>query len=395
MSTFAYRCAIDLNTIYKSLFVNILPTTFIMKGKKVLHVINISFVINHFFGNQFTYFAKKGYEFTIACSEDEHLYKEARLKGFKVFPIPILRSIAPIQDLISIIKLAKYIKSEKFDLVIAHSPKGGLIGILAAYLAGVKKRVFFRHGVVFETSSGFKKRLLIVIEKIIGIFATDVVNVSESLEKLSNQYRLNKAEKNILLGKGTCNGIDLNRFQYRPKLNTEFVLGYVGRLSRDKGIIELVEGWLQFSSGKENVFLHLVGPLDPRDILPEDIIYKIRNTESIIYFDLVEDTSSYYNEMDVFILPSYREGFGMVVLEASACGLPVITTRSTGCINAIVENLTGIYTKINPLDIALAINYYFENPNLRKQYGSEGIQFVKEYFSEQKLFDEIEKKVLN
>lgn len=363
--------------------------------KKVLHVINISFVINHFFGNQFAYFSKKGYDFTIACSEDEHLYKEAKLKGFKVFPIPILRSIVPIQDLISIIKLAQYIRHEKFDLVIAHSPKGGLIGILAAYLAGVNKRVFFRHGVVFETSSGLKKRLLIAIEKIIGFFATDVVNVSESLEKLSNQYHLNRAEKNILLGKGTCNGIDLDRFKYRPKTHADFVLGYVGRLSRDKGIIELVEGWMQFSARKENVFLHLVGPLDQRDTLPADIIYKIKNTESIIFYDLVEDTSSYYNEMDVFILPSYREGFGMVVLEASASGIPVVTTRSTGCINSIIEDFTGIYTDIDATSIATAIQRYYDHPDLRYQHGRNGVKYVQNHFSEQRLFEEIEKNVLN
>ncbi|MNR46849.1 N,N'-diacetylbacillosaminyl-diphospho-undecaprenol alpha-1,3-N-acetylgalactosaminyltransferase [compost metagenome] len=99
--------------------------------------------------------------------------------------------------------------------------------------------------------------------------------------------------------------------------------------------------------------------------------------------------------MDVFILPSYREGFGMVILEASASGLPVITTRRTGCINAIQENITGIYTEIVPNPIAEAINYYYENPQVRQEHGRNGVIFVENNFSEQKLFVEIEDKILN
>lgn len=363
--------------------------------KKILHVINVSFVINHFFGNQFTHFSKKGYDFTVACTEDEYLHKQAKEKGFRAFPIPVLKAISPIQDIVSIVKLAKFIKREKFSIVVAHSPKGGLIGMAAAYLAGVKKRVFFRHGVVFETAKGLKKRLLILIERIVGGLATDVVIVSESLKDLSNEYRLNSPAKNMLLGKGTCNGVDIVRFQYRPKQHSHFIVGYVGRLVKDKGIIELVEGWLQFAKGKSDVYLHIIGPLEKRDAIPEETLRIIRNNGSIRFFDFVEDTATYYNDMDVFILPSYREGFPTAILEASASGLPVITTRSTGCINAIEENITGIYTAISGPQIAEAINYYYSKLSLRKEHGNNGIEHVKKHFSEQQLFMEIERKVFS
>ncbi|PUV22960.1 glycosyltransferase family 4 protein [Sphingobacterium athyrii] len=363
--------------------------------KKVLHVINVSFVVNHFFGNQFSYFSKKGYDFTVACTEDEYLYKQAKEKGFKVFPVAILKAISPIQDAFSIIRLTRFIRKEKFPIVVAHSPKGGLIGITAAYLAGVDKRVFFRHGVVFETAKGLKRALLIMIEKFVGALATDVVIVSESLQRLSNDYKLNNPAKSKVLGKGTCSGIDIQRFQYRPKQNSDFVVGYVGRLVKDKGVVELVEGWLQFAAGKAHVYLHIIGPAEVRDAVPEDTLQKIKNSPSIRFLDFVEDTAPCYNTMDVFILPSYREGFPVGVLEASASGIPVITTRSTGCINAIQEDVTGIYTEILPNQIAEAIEYYYQNPQLRQEHGNNGVTFVKNSFSEQELFVEIEKKVLS
>ncbi|MNN48267.1 Glycogen synthase [compost metagenome] len=199
----------------------------------------------------------------------------------------------------------------------------------------------------------------------------------------------------MLLGKGACNGIDLARFQYRPKQSNSFIVGYVGRLVRDKGIVELVEGWLQFVKGKTDAYLHIVGPWEKRDGISKETFDIIRNHPSIRFFDYVADAAPLYNEMDVFILPSYREGFGMVILEASASGLPVITTRRTGCINAIQENITGIYTEIVPNPIAEAINYYYENPQVRQEHGRNGVIFVENNFSEQKLFVEIEDKILN
>lgn len=363
--------------------------------KKILHVINVSFVINHFFGNQFSHFTKKGYDFTVACTEDEELHRQAKAKGFKAFPVPVLKAISPVQDIISIFKLYRFIQKEKFPIVVAHSPKGGLIGMTAAYLAGVKKRVFFRHGVLFETATGLKKKIFILIEKLVGLLATDVVIVSESLQQLSNKYGLNDPLKNRILGKGTCSGIDLDRFHVRPKTTTDFVVGYVGRLVRDKGIVELVEGWLQFAAGKEHVYLHIIGPWEKRDGIPQETFDIIKNTPSIRFFDYVNDTASSYNEMDVFILPSYREGFGMVILEASASGLPIITTRSTGCINAIEEDVTGTYTDITGPAIARAITFYYQNPQLREEHGKNGVKFVKENFSEMNVFSSIEKEVLN
>jgi glycosyltransferase involved in cell wall biosynthesis len=372
-----------------------------MGRKKILHVASISFSLKYFVGNQFSYFKKRGYDYTVVCSDSEDLRNYSNLMKFSIFPLPIIRAINPIQDLKSIYHLYKYIKAEKFDIIIAHSPKGGLIGMTAAFFAKTPRRIFFRHGLVFETTKGFTKYLLIYIEKIIAFFAQRIVCVSPSILKQSQLYNLNSGNKNIILNKGTCNGIDINRFKAKKnsfienKKEEKIVIGFVGRLSRDKGIIELIEGWRIILKNNKNIELLLVGPFDERDLLPEIIVNEIRNTDTIVQVGYIDDTSSVYNDIDIFILPSYREGFPTVVLEASATAIPVITTRATGCIDSIIENQTGIYTNINSIDIARAIQFYIDNPRIRIEHGQNGRFFVESNFTEDVIYNEIEKLLLS
>src|SRR5690606_21971670 len=121
-------------------------------SKKVLQIVSVSFSLRYFIGNQFSYFRSKGISFTVACSPSDDLYRFSEEKKVDVFPVVIKRSISPIQDILSIWKLYRFIKRNKFDVVIAHSPRGGVIGMIASFLAGSPKRVYFRHGLVFETS---------------------------------------------------------------------------------------------------------------------------------------------------------------------------------------------------------------------------------------------------
>ncbi|MGJ1433084.1 glycosyltransferase family 4 protein [Sphingobacterium spiritivorum] len=367
-----------------------------MLEKKVLHVVSIAFSLKYFVGNQFIYFSDRGVDYTVACSDSEDLHTYAREKRFRVFPVPILRKISPLKDLRSIFVLASFMRREKFDIVVAHTPKGGLIGILAAALARVPTRVYFRHGLVFETSSGIKKKLLIIVEKLVSYFAHRIINVSNSVRKESEAFKLNNKSKNLLLGEGSCNGIDLRL--YTPKNDVNYsdsiTIGFVGRLSRDKGITELVRGWSLIQEKYPKVRLLLVGPFDTRDTIPFETRLIINSSSSIAYLGEVENASEYYAQMDVFILPSYREGFPTVILEASASGLPVITTRKTGCIDAIKEGITGIYTELNPESIAQAIEYYLTQPEKRIEHGKLGRQWMEESFDEEIIYQEIKKKIL-
>lgn len=371
-----------------------------LEKKKILHVVSISFSLKYFIGNQFIYFRDKGYEFSVACSPSDDLNAYSAKMKFKVLNISIIRQISPIQDIISIYKLYKFIKAENFDIVIAHSPKGGLIGITAAFFAKTPVRVFFRHGLVFETSKFIKKHILISIEKWIGYLSNKVVSVSPSILEKTVYYKLNDFSKNLILSKGTCNGVDLSKFSFRDKhivgeSDKNIVVGFIGRLCKDKGIVELINAWSIIEDQNKDVRLLLVGPYDDRDILPDYVIDKIKKNKSIIHIGHVEDTSFYYNKMDVFILPSYREGFPTVVLEASSSQLPVITTKKTGCIDSIIENETGIYTELNSIAISEKIQFYIDNPSIRKLHGFNGRKMVERYFDEKIIYSEIEKQILN
>ena len=270
-----------------------------MKPYKVLQVVNISFVLPYYFGDQYDYFQKKGIEFHVACSPSEHLNRYAELKKFKAFPVDILRKISPLRDLITLILLIRYIKKNKIDFVIGYTPKGALLGLLAAYLSGIENRVYYRLGIMYETSKGLKRWILKNIEIFTGMLATKVVCISPSLLQLSNQIKLSHPSKNIILGKGSCNGIDIVKYDRKNDqelseklfkkldLKDNYVLGYVGRLVNDKGIIELINAWKIVKKSNQNAKLLLVGPFEDNDKLPSETIEIINSEPSILHIGLV------------------------------------------------------------------------------------------------------------
>jgi glycosyltransferase involved in cell wall biosynthesis len=376
--------------------------------KKVLHVVNIAFVLPYFIGEQFAFFKQKGVVFHIACSPSTFFDQYVAQEQLLGHPISILRSINPIVDLISIYKLYRLIKSERIDVVIGHTPKGGLLAMAASLLAGVSNRVYFRHGLMYETSKGFKRKLLKAIESITGIMAKKIVCVSPSVLAVSEIEKLSVPKKNILLHKGTCNGINLQHFSkanlspaVTKSLNNKYniaqndrVFGYVGRLVNDKGIKELIEGWQLLLKEFGQIKLLLIGPFENRDALAEDIKEFITNEPSIIHTGLILDVLPFYGLMDIFILPSHREGFPTVVLEASAMEIPVITTRVTGCIDAIVNDYTGKFVSSKPLDIKNTMAYYLENPSIAHQHGLNGRLLMERDYAQELIWKEIEDKVL-
>jgi glycosyltransferase involved in cell wall biosynthesis len=378
--------------------------------RNVLHVVSVSFSLPYFVGEQFLYFKKNNpeYNFFVACSPSENLTKLSNSLEFKKIPLIINRSISPIQDIKSIFKLRKIILENKIDVVIGHTPKGGMIAMIASYLARIQNRVYFRHGIMFETSTGFKKFLLKNIERITGSLANKVVCVSNEIKLISEKEKLNSKTKNIILGRGTCNGVDCygkynrnNKEQLVSDLRKknginekDFVIGYVGRLVKDKGINDLIEAWELIIKKYSNVKLLLVGPFEDRDKVNDLVHNKIIEYDSIIHTDYVEDTSDYYYIMDAFILPSYREGFPTVVLEASSMELPILTTRATGCSESIIENVTGIFFDIEKNKIADAISSIIENPIHAKKMGIKGREFVISNFEQKEIWDIIEKEIL-
>jgi glycosyltransferase involved in cell wall biosynthesis len=376
-----------------------------MKENKVLHVISVSFSINYFFGNQFNYLGKKDKtEYHLACTPSKEFLNLSKTLNFIPFEVEITRKISPLKDLIAIYKIFKYIKIQNITHVVGHTPKGGMIAMVASFLAGTKQRIYFRHGLLYETSKGLKRILLKSIEKFSGTLANKVICVSKSILELSEIDRLNRPSKNILLGLGTCNGVDTeikynpNNYDFRTisifksKLNIteqDFVIGFVGRLVADKGINQLIDSWDIIKAKYKNVKLLLVGPIEERDSISDYSKNRIATDPTIIFTNFVSDASIYYSLINVFILPSYREGFPTVVLEASSMGIPVLTTKATGCIESIIEGKTGDFITHDSKNIASKIGYYIENRDIAILQGKNGRAFVCEHFEQTKVWDSI------
>lgn len=377
---------------------------------KILNVSNIFFTLPYFFGNQLSHFTKKGYEISLVCSPDENLKPFAEKHGCHYKEIFVPRIIAPKQDLIALWNLYHYMRDEHFDIVCGHTPVGGLLAICAAYIAGVKKRVFFRHGLVYETSHGVKRKILIGAEWLASKLATKVVCVSPYLIERSVADNITPREKMVLFNNGSCNGIDaMGKFNpetlSKGKLKTirakwqipkdAFVIGYTGRLVQDKGIEELVTAFRHINVKYPKAYLLLVGVLEERDAITSETIKEIRNNSHIIHTGLIlGEMEYYYAIMDVLVLCTHREGFGSALIEAAAMSVPTLTTSHTGSKDAVRENVTGMFVIMNNADsIVEKVKQYIEDDELRMRHGKQGRQFVIDNFQQEIVWNEIEKKI--
>ena len=364
---------------------------------RILHVVNVSFVIPYYLGEQIKYFTDNGNEISIVCSYNDELLNLSNKYGFNYKVIEISRNINILSDIQSLYNLFKYIKKEKFDVVVGHTPKASMLAMITAFINFTPTRIYIRHGIMYETTFGLKRHILKNIEKITAFFSTKVLCVSKSVLDFSIKNNLSNKRKSIIINNGTCNGVD-SKIKFNPRLlddyllkeiksklhinENEFVIGFVGRIVQDKGITELVTAWQRLTEKYDNIKLLLIGPLEKRDSINETILNKIVNDTTINYIGHIENTNIYYKLMNVFILPSYREGFPTVVLEASSMELPIITTKATGCIDSIIDNYTGIFCENNYLSIYNCIEKFILNKNLCKIYGSNGRKFVVDNFDQ-------------
>lgn len=373
---------------------------------KILHVFTIPATAETFFDRQFGYLAENGHQITVIANAplDPDFCRRNKVDSETA---PIARRISPLSDLKAIAAIRRKIIRENYDTVVGHTPKGAMVAMIAALLARTPHRVYYRHGLIYTTATGLRRTLLKTVERITSLCATNIVNVSPSLSLLAVKDHLNPDSKQTVIGKGTCGGIDTqtlfnptlidptrleNLRQQLGILSDHFVIGFCGRLCRDKGIVELIEGFEIFKKNNPGTAarLLLIGRFDERDALDPQTKEKIINSPDIIATGAVDHTilPHYYALMDVFVFPSYREGFGMCVIEASAMQIPVLVSRSHGCIDSIQEHRTGEYIDIAPEAIAKGIEA-MTDPVRKTTYGQNGRQWTSLNFDFAKLWPKI------
>lgn len=368
--------------------------------KKVLVVITLKTSAEGFIGDQMRFFQEEGgYECHLICSPHKELSEYAQSQRIRYKSIEIERTLSPIKDIKAFIAIYKYIKKERFDVLIAHSfPKACLLSMTAAKLAKVPHRIEVAHGALQEGLNGLIRRLVILSERLNSRNAEKVVVVSPSVARVRVKDGIDEPQKQTLLANGTCNGVDtVNQFnparmnsaqrvELKNKLklsDSDYVIGYCGRLVRDKGIVELVDGFKMLSQKypEKSIKLLIVGSPEKRDALPSETLNILTSDSRIVYTGFVPyaEIAQYYSLMDVFILPSYREGFPTVVLEASAMELPVITTRKTGCIDSIIDRVTGLFVDLDAGAVANALELTMSKDFAHK-LGQNGRKWVKENY---------------
>ncbi|MEO6348103.1 MAG: glycosyltransferase family 4 protein [Aquaticitalea sp.] len=304
-------------------------------------------------------------------------------EGIKTHVVEMSRSITPIIDLKSTYQLYKYFKKERPFIVHTHTPKAGTLGMFAAKLAGVPHRIHTIAGLPLLETTGFKRKLLDVVERFTYICATHVLPNSFALEKIILDNGFTNPKKLQVIGKGSSNGIDtahynsdliseIDKSNLRRELNiaeTEIVFIFVGRLVTDKGINELVNAFDELSKTDKNCKLLLVGPkednLDP--LLPETENL-ILNNKHILEVGTIKDIRPYVCISHVLVFPSYREGFPNVVLQASCMDLPCIVTDINGCNEIIEHNVNGLIIPAKDQKSLLgAMQFMLDHPERQKE----------------------------
>lgn len=310
------------------------------------------------------------YEVVAVSSPSKVLDEVGEREGVRTIAVPMERHISLFRDLKSLWKMWRVLRREKPDMIHSMTPKAGLICMMAGWLAGVPVRVHTFTGLVWPTSTGLKRRILMTTDWLTCACATHIIPEGEGVKSdLLNHHITRKPLK--ILGYGNVKGIDLDYFkpaETTSKSHQGFTFVFVGRIVRDKGINELVKAFDRLHQEHNDVRLVLVGPreddLDP--VLPETL-ERIDRGEGIEAVGKQSDVKSFYTDADALVFPSYREGFPNVVIEAGAMGLPSIVTDINGSREIIINGQNGII--VPPQDeeaLYQAMKLFVEDPELAK-----------------------------
>jgi glycosyltransferase involved in cell wall biosynthesis len=336
-----------------------------------------------------------GFQVTLICSPGELLDRTAADENVTAISVPMERRIALIPDLLSLFALWRLLRKLHVHIVEFSTPKAGLLGMLAAWLCGVPRRVYMLRGLKLETATGFKRQILLASEKLAAACASVVLCNSESLRARALEIGLAPAEKLVLLGAGSSNGVDIDKYSpgesdVRERYGIQeraSVVGFVGRLTRDKGLPELIEAFDEILRAEPAAHLLLVGWFDEsEDLLSTELRARIEGHPRIHMTGFVEDTAPFYRAMDVMVLPTWREGFPNVVLEAAATGIPVVTTFSTGSRDSVVPEVTGLLIPPgHPAAITEAVVNLLRDSERRQHMGRAARDWVLAHYMDERV----------
>ena len=330
---------------------------------KICYVVTIPTTIESFFISQLQYLSLHGFDVTVVCSKSDKL-QTILGDTIRFYPINLPRGISFGGSIRAIKALLLFFKEEQFDLIQYSTPNAALYASIAAKAAGCKVRNYHLMGLRYLGSTGIGRIALKILERIACANSTHIECVSESNLEMGIAEGLFTREKVVVVWNGSTGGVDLRKFDYNQRLvwrkdiraeleytESDFIYGFVGRITRDKGINELLEAFLSLNDGSK---LLLIGRMEGEDTLDKELLKKARANHDVRFHDAVTDIERYYAAIDVLMLPSYREGFGNVVIEAGAVGTPAIVSNIPGPTDTIDEGKTALTVEVkNVKDLAV------------------------------------------
>jgi len=355
---------------------------------KVLLVDQLRFMNNHF-------------QVIGVSAEGKELKEVKEKEGIKTIPLNMSREITPFKDIVSLVKMIVLLLKERPDIVHTHTPKAGIVGMLASWICRVPNRLHTVAGLPVMEATGNKKRLLLFVEKITYFCATKVYPNSKGLEAYILENKLTSRNKLTVIGYGSSNGIDTDHFYKSDEILEEslklkdkydlkdrFVFSFVGRIVKDKGINELVSSFDKLSKDFDDISLLLVGNYeDNLDPISEKSKKIIKENQNIIEAGYQSDIRSFLASSDCFILPTYREGFPNVVLQASSMELPCIVTNINGCNEIINHDKNGLIVEPKSEDeLYLAMKRFLEDKDLVKTLAQNSRNNIVEKYDRKQFF---------
>lgn len=328
--------------------------------KKIVRITTVPLSLEKLLEKQLR-FMSNYYEVIAVSSDGERLRKVGIAEGVRTHEVGLTRKITPLQDLKAVWQLYRFLKKERPFIVHSHTPKAGIVGMLAAKLAGVPHRLHTVAGLPLLETTGIKRTILTAVERLTYSCATKVYPNSKGLQQIILQGKFCSASKLNVIGEGSSNGIDTEHFSrksiskaeiesLKAKLNItqdDFVFVFVGRIVGDKGINELVNAFDKISSETSNVKLLLVGPYEEDlDPLSELTLKRIRENENILSVGYQQEVRLFLAVSHCLVFPSYREGFPNVVMQAGAMELPGIVTDINGCNEIISHEKNGLIVPV-------------------------------------------------
>lgn len=343
----------------------------------------------------------RGIDVTIVCNMDADYERELKQQYPFVHTCPIAfpRGINVGGSIKSIIALYRLFKRKRFDMVQYSTPNASMYAAVAAKLAGIPVRLYCQWGMVYVTMTGIKRKVFRAIEKMVCRFSTVVQPDSDGNLRFCWEQGFYDEAKSCVIWNGSAKGLDLSAFDvsqkqaYAQEIREKYqiaedtpVVGFVGRLGREKGCNELFRAFQRIKASVPNAKLLFVGPIEKEETIDPELLDYFWKCDDIIKTDRVTHVEKYTSAMDVFVLPSYREGFGMSVIEASAMEVPVVVTEYPGPSSAMRDGVTGYAVPVKDDEqLCQRILQLLQDQSLCKKMGKNGRKFVEDAF-DQKVF---------